>query len=53
MRVAKVVCGSNAGNWRAMFVKAQRKKGFEVEDDSFADQFFHFGSCVCEYKANL
>ena len=31
------------GNWRAMFVE-----GFEVEDDSFADQFFHFGSCVCD-----
>ncbi len=29
-------------DWVAVFVE-----GFEVEDNSFADQFFHFGLCIC------
>ena len=29
-------------DWVAVFVE-----GFEVEDNSVADQFFHFGFCIC------
>ena len=30
------------GDWGTVFVE-----GFEVEDDSFANQFFYFGFCIC------